>query len=1492
MPIKTVHRLLAVAALALLPFPPALAASFGPSAPGPNDRLKVRVADPAIARELVEGGAQLIADYGAFQFLEVGRSAIARFGPEAVEDRRGENLILLNAGAVDTVSGPALAGRRLEAGFAGRRLHLVQFAGPVKPAWYEELEAAGVRVVTYLPHNAYLVFGDAPSLARLQAMARSRAFVQWEGAYQDGDRIQPAARLVRAKAVFEPGVDDLFAVQLVDDPEANGASVPVIQALGLAPVQRDERALGYRNLVVRLPPDQLEVVASLPDVVSIQAHRVPRKFDERQDQVVAGNVNAAGSGPTNAGYLAWLYSKGFTQSQFTASGFVVDVTDSGVDNGTNRPNHFGLYAHGDTGQPSRVIYNRLQGTPNAGSTIQGCDGHGNLNAHIVGGYNDRTNWPHVDSGGYRYGLGVCPFVKLASSVVFDPDYWTYPDYEDMLSRGYRDGARISSDSWGASVYGDYDVDCQQYDALVRDAQPAGSAVPSNGNQEITIVFSAGNDGPGGTTIGSPGTAKNVITVGAGENPHSHSSTNGGNNASGNDGCYIPDSEANSANDIASFSSRGPCTDSRRKPDLVAPGTHITGGVAQQNRVTTGTGDDLACFDGTGVCALPGSGVPGDPDNFFPTGQQFYTTSSGTSHSTPAVAGGCALLRQYFLNQGLNAPSPAMLKAFLLNSARYLTGVSANDTLWSNNQGMGGMDLGMALDGAMRVLHDQLTNELFTATGQSEELIVTILETGKPFRVTLAWTDAPGPTTGSAYKNNLDLTVAVGANTYRGNVFSGRHSVTGGAADIRNNVESVFLPSGQVGVVYITVSAANINSDGVPNYGGALDQDFALVVYNAVEGGSNQPPMLSRIGNRSAATNQLMEFNVTAIDPLDHDPITMWATGVPPWAAFATVTNLGAVTNTFSGMSSETGTWYTTFFAGDKDGTNSETIRIRVDRGALGGGLFISQYYEGSLQNKWIELFNASDSNLDLLAGGYRLGIWSNARREEWKTDGVPTTSIPLSGTALATNTFLIGHSLATIPSYAVPDLSSGSLGFSGDDSVILYRGATYRFTNVVDAFGLTGNTAMNRSFVRTNAVIKGTNVDVSAAEWIEVSTPVVDIASEGTPERLGYHSVVGGASSEHPPVLNPIGNQFVTVSNALQIAVTAVPTEGDPVTLSVSEAPPGSTFDSTNQNGTFTWTNCGPVGVYTSTFYATDDDGTVSEEIRITVRPQQLGPLNIEDWQVRDSRTPLPRIYTFASNTVSPGQYVVIGRNASRSAFESYYGVTLGDNVLYLNSSNTFPILNATYTYRLRNDAGETVDGPSGKGSVTGFTVQRDRADSDGTASTSWVVRALSQASPGSGVAGSYSAGLVLTELADATNFIYEFIELYYDAAWESGDLNGNGIPDDWELRWFGNLTNTAAGDNDGDGCNNLCEYGADTDPTNSAAVFALGAELTAGTSVELMFLGTNSRQYAIQFSPFLVPDGGWSNLQGAIAGTNGPMFVTDTNPIPPRFYRGRATPP
>jgi hypothetical protein len=268
---------------------------------------------------------------------------------------------------------------------------------------------------------------------------------------------------------------------------------------------------------------------------------------------------------------------------------------------------------------------------------------------------------------------------------------------------------------------------------------------------------------------------------------------------------------------------------------------VTGGVWQSAVVDpAGPGSVSPTFTGTGVCG--GVGTSPDPNRlFWPSTtpvQRWTTASSGTSHSTPMVAGGAALVYQWFLNKSLAAPSPAMTRAFLTNSTRYLTGVAANDQLPSNAQGLGLMDLERAFATVPRFLRDQDPADRFTATGQVRQWTAVVGDGAAPLRITLAWTDAPGPTSGNAYLNDLDLEVVVGGQTYKGNVFaaSGGLSATGGTADFRDNLESVFLPPQPAGTsVLVRVKASNIVADGVPGNADALDQDFALVGYNLTVG---------------------------------------------------------------------------------------------------------------------------------------------------------------------------------------------------------------------------------------------------------------------------------------------------------------------------------------------------------------------------------------------------------------------------------------------------------------------------------------------------------------------------------------------------------------------------------------------------------------------------------------------------------------------------------
>ncbi len=1218
---------------------------------------KIRSHDTAATQRLIADGGKLVADYGTFQVVEATALAMAKEQGK-VESVDTENFIELHAGAVDTRTSATKSLRKARGSFRGKGLHLVQFAAPVKPEWRAELVATGVKIIAYIPQNTFLVYGDAAALAAAQTWAGTNAVVQWEGTYADDWKVNPTARLTNALGQAHwPGT--AFAIQLVDDSFANSNTLAQVDTLKLAPIERESRTLGYRNVFVELPPEKLAELATNADVVSIQPYFPRKKFCERQAQIMAGNIS--GNSPSGPGYLAWLTGKGFTQAQFDASGFVVDVTDSGIDNGTTSPNHFGLHLGGTNTLASRVAYNRLEGTPNPGSTLQGCDGHGNLNAHIIGGYDDLTGFPFADGSGFHYGLGICPFVRVGSSVIFDVTNFTSPNYDNLASRAYNNGARVSNNSWGADTAGAYDADAQNYDALVRDAQPSGSAVPNAGNQEMVFVFAAGNAGSGASTVGSPGTGKNIICVGAAENVQPF----GGSDASG-----VADTGADSANDVISFSSRGPCSDGRFKPDLCAPGTHVSGGVAQAANPSA-TGTAIACFDGTGV-----SGGTGGSSYFPSSGQQFYTASSGTSHSTPGIAGACALLRQYFINQSLTPPSPAMTKAYLVNSTRYMTGTGASGTLPSNSQGLGSVNLGTAFDGVNRVIRDQLSVDKFTASGQARTNTGFISTNSKPFRVTLAWTDAPGNTTGNAYNNNLDLNVIVGSVTYKGNVFSGSNSVSGGANDAKNNLECVFVPAGVSGPFIVTVNATSINSDGVPNESPTIDQDFALVIYNATNA-AIPPIILTQPQNRASLPGGSATFTigVTGDGPLSYQ----WYFNSNAIAgATATSFSIANVDPTNAGT-------YTVVISNLVGSVTSSPAILSIANSAAYGGILVAWEMSGLTggsgnygPSPFAAVSNAPNVTVSGLTRGTGVNTSSTGAGNAWGGSGFTSSSEAASITANTFATFSVtgnvGYvvSFTNIAAYNIRRSSTGSttgmwqyqIGggtFTDIGSAIAWGSTTSSSGNLQSAIDLTGITALQN-------VPAGTNVTFRIVPWGGTSSSgswyINNISAGFDLQISGALSPANGVQSAPVIVQQPASTNILQGGNAA-FAVTANGSGPLLYKWSKNSAPITAATNATLTLTNVSMFNAGNYSVVISNLYGfTNSSVVVLTVTNVFGLPVDNGPgfLNDENlyttnisggvcfvWSTADVSQPVSA-WTLEGSTV---EFPIVGTGISR------YGITV-----------------------------------------------------------------------------------------------------------------------------------------------------------------------------------------------------------------------------------------
>ncbi|MFX1298041.1 MAG: S8 family peptidase [Promethearchaeota archaeon] len=172
-------------------------------------------------------------------------------------------------------------------------------------------------------------------------------------------------------------------------------------------------------------------------------------------------------------------------------------------------------------------------------------------------------------------IGVAPKAKvIGAKVLATNGSGTFSGVIAGIEWATKQKPHVMNLSLGANVYGSCDG-----------TDPCCQAVDAAMDQGVIVCVAAGNAGPGSSTVGTPGCAKKVITIGASDD---------------ND-------------NIAWFSSRGPTKDARVKPDVTLPGVNIIAARA----INTAMGTII---------------------------DDHYTQASGTSMATPHCCGVAALLK--------------------------------------------------------------------------------------------------------------------------------------------------------------------------------------------------------------------------------------------------------------------------------------------------------------------------------------------------------------------------------------------------------------------------------------------------------------------------------------------------------------------------------------------------------------------------------------------------------------------------------------------------------------------------------------------------------------------------------------------------------------------------------------------------------------------------------------------------------------------------------
>ncbi|RUO63549.1 ExeM/NucH family extracellular endonuclease [Pseudidiomarina insulisalsae] len=176
-------------------------------------------------------------------------------------------------------------------------------------------------------------------------------------------------------------------------------------------------------------------------------------------------------------------------------------------------------------------------------------------------------------------------------------------------------------------------------------------------------------------------------------------------------------------------------------------------------------------------------------------------------------------------------------------------------------------------------------------------------------------------------------------------------------------------------------------------------------------------------------------------------------------------------------------------------------------GAANADIIISEYIEGSSNNKAVEFFNAGSTEVDLST--YVLEIYSNGDTEAGNT-------VPLEGTLPANGIFVVAHPQASAEIQAAAD-KTGNLYYNGNDALVLKNG-----TAVVDSMGQVGvdedwaseGVAMAEQTLRRKDSIISGDTDPSDAYQPHVEFDTFARDSFGD---LGQHLGYGASEPEPEP---------------------------------------------------------------------------------------------------------------------------------------------------------------------------------------------------------------------------------------------------------------------------------------------------------------------------------------------------------------------------------------
>ncbi len=383
--------------------------------------------------------------------------------------------------------------------------------------------------------------------------------------------------------------------------------------------------------------------------------------------------------------------------------------------------------------------------------------------------------------------------------------------------------------------------------------------------------------------------------------------------------------------------------------------------------------------------------------------------------------------------------------------------------------------------------------------------------------------------------------------------------------------------------------------------------------------TDQPPVFIAMADHAIKVNSNIVFEISALDTVDNDVITLIATNLPGGATFSSATNTASVSSMFVWSNAAPAGYYTvTFVAMDENGAATQEVGIAIYPDMVTTSPIVARINEIRMED-----FGPDDINfVEIIAraGMDMTGCKLELRWSDPVFDGpvwtviLPSCIVPDDrildvehhkvGFVVLAQSFVVPNT-----DFLMPDINAG-----GWEGLFLYDSEGYLLDAV--AIGDVGDFTVddpgtvvrfgdsrNNNFIHlimedsfTNTCLQGPNniVGDSGAGWtIEEATPGV----LNHKQNSGMIVLTGGAfMTRWPPVLLHPGNQAVVVSNTLTFPLIADdPVDGDPLTYEGTNLPGSSEIDP--DTGIFTWVNASPEGIYTSRFYVVDQDGASMTQV-------------------------------------------------------------------------------------------------------------------------------------------------------------------------------------------------------------------------------------------------------------------------------------------------------